>query len=104
MKRNLLITGIVIGAILAMAPIWGMAVVAFCMNSAMDVLGQSGISDPGALSSRIGTIFIVQTLGLIACPVGLAVCIFSVFKLQAIGRRPPPLPPNASRSAPDFKA
>ena len=92
MKRRFLIAGIVIGAIFALAPVWSALGVAWGMQRAFAVLNQPAISDPRVLSSKIGTVLLIQTLGLIAWPVGLALCIFCIIKFQAISRRPPPLP------------
>ena len=99
MKRILLIAGIVIGAIIALGPVWGTLGVAWGMQRAFDALQKSGISDPRVLSSKIGTVLLIQTLGLVACPVGLALCIFCIIKFQAIYRRPPPLPESPGRES-----
>jgi hypothetical protein len=93
MKRKLMIAGIVIGSILALGPVWGMIAVFFGMQHAFDVLGASGISDPRELSSSIGLVLFFQIFSFLMCPVGIALIIFCVIKLQAMRRQPPPLSP-----------
>jgi biopolymer transport protein ExbB/TolQ len=100
MKRKLTIAGIVIGAILALGPLWGMIATVFGMQRAFASLAGSGVADPRALSSSIGTVLLFQSLSFIVCPVGIALCIFSIIMLQAMSRQPPPLPPPA-RGTPD---
>jgi hypothetical protein len=95
MKQKLSIAGIVIGAILALGPLWGMVGAAFGMQRALDVLGESGIADPRALSSAIGVTLFLQIFGLVAWPFGIVLCIVSIIMLLALQRRPPPLPPPA---------
>lgn len=90
MKRKLLIVGIVIGAILAIGPFLGMMGATFSMFTA---LHNSGISDPRALSARIGMVRFFRHLGWVVCPVGLGLLILCIIKLQTLRRQPPPLPP-----------
>jgi len=94
-KRKLSIAGIVIGAILALGPLWGTIGAAFAMQRALTVLGGSGIADPRALSSAIGATLFLQIFGLVGWPFGIVLCIFSIIMLLAIQRQPPPLPPPA---------
>jgi biopolymer transport protein ExbB/TolQ len=106
MKRQLTIAGIVVGAILALGPLWGMLGTAFGMQRAFATLAGQGIGDPRALSSSIGAVLLFQAIGFIVCPFGIALCIFSVIKLNALHRNPPPLPPapsSPSSNAPFFK-
>jgi len=93
MKRKLTITGIVIGAILALGPFWGMIATVFGMQRAFETLGGPGISDPRELSSNIHAVLLIPVLSFIACPVGLGVLIFCIIKLQTLRRQPPPFPP-----------
>ena len=90
MKRKLLIAGIVVGVIVAVVPFLGMMGATF---SLFRDIGQSKISDPSALSSSIGMARFFQTLGLVACPVGLGLFFFCIVKLNALRKQPPPLPP-----------
>jgi len=103
MKRKLIIAGIVIGAILALGPFWGGLATLFGMHRAFDSLAGSGIGDPRALSSSISVILFFQFAGFIACPIGIALCIFSIIKLSALHRNPPPLPPAPPSNASVFK-
>jgi len=99
MKRKLIIAGIAIGAILALGPVWGSIGAFWGARRASALLNQPGISDYPAFDSTIGAVLLIVRLGLIACPIGLALCIFSIFKFQAIHRRPPPLPMPARGTA-----
>ena len=53
-KRPLLISGIVLGILLASAPVWGMLATALSMNRAFTVLGSDGTANPKGLSDAIG--------------------------------------------------
>ena len=92
MKRKITVTGIVIGAILALGPVWGLLATVVGMQRAFSVLAGSGISDPLALSSSSGAVLSFQYIGFMMCPVGIALCIFCTIRLQALSRQPPPLP------------
>jgi biopolymer transport protein ExbB/TolQ len=103
MKRKLTIAGIVIGAILALGPMWGMIATVFAMQRVFASFGEAGYTDPHAISSPIAAALSYQTFGLIACPIGIALCVFSILKFVAMGRQPPPVPPPAQESS-DSKA
>jgi hypothetical protein len=90
MKRQLLIAGIIVGVILALAPFLGMV---GAMFSAFHDLSKSGIPDHLALSSNMRTAVFFRKIGLVACPVGLGLFIFCIRKLHALRHQPPPLPP-----------
>jgi len=74
-KRPLLIIGIVVGAILALGPLWGMFGTVLGMNRAFTVLDGNGISDPRALSGAINTTLLATAGGLLACPIGIVLLI-----------------------------
>jgi hypothetical protein len=101
MKRKFAIAGIVIGALLTLGPLWGFLGTMFAMNSAFSGLAGKGISDPHALSSTIGGVLFFQMFGIIACPIGITLCIICVFQ---ISRTPPPVPSIPATGTPDFKA
>ena len=93
MKKFLLVSGIVVGSILALGPLWGAIGTALGMMHAFQTLGSAGVADPRALSGDIGQVLTATTFGLVACPVGivlLAICI--VFLVQSKKRVPPPPP------------
>ncbi|HEY3897761.1 MAG TPA: MotA/TolQ/ExbB proton channel family protein [Chthoniobacter sp.] len=95
MKKSLLVSGIVVGSILALGPVWGAIGSALGMMRAFHTLGSANVSDPRALSADIGQTLMALTFGLIACPVGialLAICI--VFLVQSKKQALPPLPPQ----------
>ncbi|MEP6671579.1 MAG: MotA/TolQ/ExbB proton channel family protein [Chthoniobacter sp.] len=99
-KRPLLITGILVGALLALGPLWGMLGTVLGMTRAFTVLNGNGISDPNALSGAIGTTLFATACGLLACPVGIALLILCIVMLgKNKGQQPPPpIPPGSAPS------
>ena len=93
MKRSYLITGIVIGTILALGPLWGMLGTMFGMMHAFTVLGGNGVSDPRALSDSIGVTLFATVAGVIACPIGLALLVTCIVRLVRQRKQPPLVPP-----------
>jgi hypothetical protein len=93
MKRKLLITGIVIGALLTLGPLWGMIGMALGMMGAFKTLSGDGISDPHALSGRIGLQLASGMAGLVACSIGIVLLAACMISLVLDKKQPPPLPP-----------
>ena len=92
-KRRLLIAGIVMGALLTLAPVFGLLGTVFGMMRAFDTLGSTGLGDPQALSASIGDTLIATAAGLFLCPVGIVVLTLSlVFFFRLRRPVPPPLP------------
>lgn len=92
MKRKFLVAGIVVGAILALGPLWGAIATAVGMMGAFKTLAGEGISDPKALSDQIGIQLMSASLGLLACPIGILLLVLCIVGL-ALDKKPPPLPP-----------
>lgn len=93
-SKRLSIAGIVIGALLALSPIWGALLTSVSMMRAFDTLGKSGVADPRQLSLEIGNSLMATAAGLFICPLGLIVLAVSiVFLVRAMRGTPPPLPP-----------
>ncbi|EDY15809.1 hypothetical protein CfE428DRAFT_6662 [Chthoniobacter flavus Ellin428] len=93
MRRKLLITGIVVGGLLFLGPVFGYLGTLFNMMGAFQDLSGSGISDPRALSAHIGNTLLATVLGVIACPIGLVLlvpCI--VLFVRDKKQLPPPIP------------
>jgi biopolymer transport protein ExbB/TolQ len=93
MKRKLLITGIVVGVLLMLGPVWGMLATVIGMMGAFKTLAGNGISDPNALSHQIGMQLMGTTLGLVACPIGIAMLAACIVGLVNDKKQPPPVPP-----------
>jgi len=85
MKRKLAIAGIIIGAILALGPLWG-GIVAFFTAS------RANTSDPQGFESSVDVAVCLVTFGQYASPFGIALCAFSIFKFAWFYRQPPALP------------
>ena len=94
MKRKLAIAGIIIGAILALGPLWG-GIVAFFTAS------RANTSDPQGFESSVDVAVFLVTFGQYASPFGLALCAVSIFMLARFYRQPPalPLPPQVPSDA-----
>jgi len=92
-SRTFLITGLVIGIILALGPLWGMAFTMIFMLKAFSEMGRNGIADPARLSHDIGHTLVSTSLGIFACPVGLVLAIIcAVFLVRSPKTTPPSLP------------
>lgn len=94
MKKTLTTTGIVLGALLSLSPLLGLAGTACGMFRAFHTLGQSGVSDPRALATDIGMTLWLTAFGLMLFPLGLVVLILSVVFHLKRPSTPPPLPPG----------
>lgn len=95
MKRKLIIAGIVIGAILALGPMWAsLGIATVTMRAAFEMRHTSGATNGRELFAKIRSAAWMRTLGWCVCPLGFGLCIFSVVKLQANYHEPPPLPPK----------
>jgi biopolymer transport protein ExbB/TolQ len=92
-NRRLSIAGIVCGALLALGPVWGIALTVLSMFHAFQTLGQAGVSDPRHLAQILGNSLMATTIGLVLCPVGLVVLAVSIcFLTRKSVPTPPPLP------------
>jgi hypothetical protein len=82
-----------IGALLMLAPFFGLLGTVFGMTRAFGALGSSGIADPQALSASIGTTLVSAAAGFALFPVGFIVLALSLaFFLHLRVPTPPPLP------------
>jgi MotA/TolQ/ExbB proton channel family len=96
-KRQLQITGIVIGSLLTLSPLLGMLGTVIGMMRGFSVLGSSGMKDPGALSGAIGTALFSTAVGLFLCPIGIFTLVISlVFFLLPPSSKPPALPSSST--------
>ena len=92
-KRRLLIAGIVMGALLTLAPVFGLLGTVFGMMRAFDTLGNQGVADPQALSASIGDTLISTVAVLFLRPVGIVLLTLSLVCFFRLRRPiPPPLP------------
>lgn len=97
MRRNLLITGIAVGALLMLGPIVGLLFTQFGMMKAFDDLSGEGIGDPHALSGHIGLVLMSTFIGAAAFLVGLVLLIICAWRLVTAPKVPlPPVPVPAS--------
>ena len=86
-------TGIIIGVVLALGPVFGFLGTAFGMFRAYGTLGDSGISDQQALSHGVSLALYSTAIGLVLCPIGVTILIVSlVLRTRAHRANPPPLP------------
>jgi biopolymer transport protein ExbB/TolQ len=92
-KCRLAVTGIVIGSLLTLAPVFGVIGTVVGMIGAFDVLARSGISDEHALAERVRQALNATATGLFLFPVGIIVLSLSiVFYVRRKPATPPPLP------------
>jgi biopolymer transport protein ExbB/TolQ len=83
--------GLVLGALLFLAPVFGLLDTVFHMARAFQLLGTHGIPRPDALSHHIGGVLDGVAVGILLCPVGIALFTLSlIFYLQARNASVPP--------------
>ena len=92
-SRGFLRAGVIVGTLLACAPLWGVIGAMLGMFRAFRILGKNGISDPHALSNTVGSILLLTAGGLVLCPCGIVLLVVCARLLQpARTPRPPPMP------------
>jgi biopolymer transport protein ExbB/TolQ len=77
-KRHTFLIGMVLGAMLAFSPVFGLLGTVIPMAHAFSLLGHSGVADPKALSVDIGGVLLSTTMGVVLCPVGLVLFVVSL--------------------------
>ena len=83
--------GLVVGALLILAPVLGLLDTVFHMTRSFQLLGTSGIAQPDALSHHIGGVLAGVAVGILLCPVGIVLFTLSlIFYLQARNASSPP--------------
>lgn len=93
-KRGLALTGIFVGSLLTLAPIFiGLIGSLIGMMGAFETLGKGGIADPQALSTHIAHVLFSTMAGLVLFPVGIVTLVVSIiFYVRRPPLAPPPLP------------
>jgi len=87
MKKPLLILGIVIGAILTTAPVWGLTLSAMLMRT---TLSQTGVSDPRGIAQDVGNSLMAGLVSFALCPVGVLLIVLCIVFLTRKPRSPAP--------------
>ncbi|MBP83022.1 MAG: hypothetical protein CMO61_04145 [Verrucomicrobiales bacterium] len=75
------ITVLIVGIILALGPLWGLAGTVFGMIMAFDTMRLSGGSDPGALAADVSHALYTTAAGYVAFPIGVALVIVASIKV-----------------------
>jgi biopolymer transport protein ExbB/TolQ len=81
------ITVLIVGIILALGPLWGLAGTVFRMIMAFDTMGLSGGSDPGALAADISHALHTTVAGYVAFPIGIALVTVATIKVVKARQR-----------------
>ena len=90
--------GIVIGAVLTCAPLFGLLGTVLGMAKAFHALGKSGVADPAGVTAGVHASFIATAGGLILCPIGVILLIVSlVFLIHARSSSPSELSSSHGR-------
>jgi hypothetical protein len=76
--RPTCIAGIVLGALLTMAPLIAMFASGWHITGVLQILRYSGMSDPQLLSGHMHSVFIATMIGLLFCPIGLFILTWSL--------------------------
>ncbi|CAN5876896.1 hypothetical protein BH11VER1_BH11VER1_32920 [soil metagenome] len=87
-KSTLLIIGIVAGAVMMVSPFIGFLGTALGM---LNMLGSSGIADPGALGGAIGEVLISAFAGVIVAIPGVLLFIGCIIGLVLSNRKTKPI-------------
>ena len=92
--------GIVVGALLTMATLFGLLGTVFGMVRAFHALGPTGIADPRGLSHSVGNAVVSTAGGLILCPFGIALLAVSLVFYFRMRRGAPDYSGRASERRP----
>ena len=83
-SRPFWMIGIIVGALLILAPAFGLLGTAFGMAHAFWLLHTSGVGQPDALSADIGGVLTSTAIGILLCPIGIILFALSlIFYLRA---------------------
>jgi hypothetical protein len=93
--RQVGLAGVIVGGLLTLSPLAGLAWTVVGMNHAFSQLGISGIGDPKGLSNAIGMVLGGTATGLLLLPAGLIILTISIIVYV---RNSPASRPPASRS------
>jgi hypothetical protein len=83
-NRQLLILGIVCGALLTLAPFAGVLDTIFNLVREFKQLNHSGFSDPSTVSVTAGATLIPTIAGILLCPIGIALVAASLKSLRSL--------------------
>jgi biopolymer transport protein ExbB/TolQ len=79
--------GIVIGALLTVAPLIGFLASGWHITGLFQILGHSGMTDPELLRGHMHSVFIATMIGLLFCPIGLFILTLSLILYFRAGKR-----------------
>ncbi|AHF94283.1 hypothetical protein OPIT5_10430 [Opitutaceae bacterium TAV5] len=91
-SRLLFFTGIIAGALLTLAPAFGMLGTVLGMIRTFDELGAPGATDPAALANGISMSLYPAAVGLALFPVGVVVLVISLVCYFRAARSAGPAP------------
>ena len=77
----------IVGIILALGPLWGLAGTVFGMIMAFDTMRLSGGSDPGALAADVSHALYTTAAGYVAFPIGIALVTVATIKVVKARQR-----------------
>jgi biopolymer transport protein ExbB/TolQ len=83
-NRQLLILGIVCGALLTLAPFAGVLDTILSLVREFKQLNHSGIGDPSVVSGTAGATLIPTIAGILLCPIGIALVAVSLNSLRSL--------------------
>jgi biopolymer transport protein ExbB len=86
MKRAILISGCVIGALLALGPLWGLLGTVFGMIGAFDTVSQESSPKANVLAEGISHAMNATILGCVASPIGIVILVLCAAKLFSRSR------------------
>ena len=94
-RKVCLVSGAILGGILALGPLWGLLGTVFGMITAFDQIAQQGSADAEAVGGSIRIALVTTWVGLAAAPIGIALlvlCILGLSRLQGTGDQAAPTP------------
>jgi ABC-type Fe3+ transport system permease subunit len=85
--RPTCIAGIVLGALLTVAPLIGLLASGWHITGLFQILRDSGVSDPQLLSGHMHSVFVAIMIGFLFCPIGLFILTWSLIFFFRSGKR-----------------
>jgi hypothetical protein len=86
-RRGLITAGLIVGSLLSLAPLVGMAGTVIGMMNAFQALGTSGAGDTAQLSTGIGEVLVSTVVGLILFVPGVVILTLSIIHYRRAKKR-----------------
>jgi len=86
--KKLSVAGIVFGALLTLAPFWGLLGTVIGMVKSFETAGTAeSMGDPSILADGISASLVPTVVGVVLCPLGIALLVVSIIAAVRLSKR-----------------